>query len=160
MRKNSLSYGSKNREKARLKVARLHAKIADCRADATHKASRTFIDENQVLCVETLNVKGMIRNPKVSKRIADANWGEFVRQLKYKADWAGRTLVKIDRFFPSSQLCSRCGFVNKNLTWEMEKWGCPECTVHHDRDINAAINIKTAGLAGLACGATESGVEF
>ena len=102
--------GSRNRSKARLKVARIHAKIADCRMDATHKASRTLINENQVVCVESLTVKGMIRNPKLAKHIADANWGEFVRQLEYKSDWTGRTLVKIDRFFPSSKRCSGCGF--------------------------------------------------
>ena len=84
--------GSKNREKLRLKIARLHAKIADCRMDATHKASRTLINENQVVCVETLTVKNMMKNPKLAKHIADANWGEFVRQLKYKSEWADRTL--------------------------------------------------------------------
>lgn len=149
--------GSRNRAKARLKVARIHAKIADCRMDATHKASRTLINENQVVCVESLNVKGMIKNPKLAKHIADANWGEFVRQLKYKAQWAGRTLVEIDRFFPSSKRCSACGFVHESLPLSVRQWDCPECNTHHDRDINAAINIKTAGLAGLACGATGTG---
>lgn len=104
--------GSNNRAKARLNVARLHAKIADCRMDATHKASRKLINENHVVCVESLNVKGMIKNPKLAKHIADANWGEFVRQLEYKAEWAGRTVAKIDMFFPSSKRCSSCGFVH------------------------------------------------
>ncbi|WP_252178199.1 transposase [Endozoicomonas sp. 4G] len=150
---------SSNRAKAKLKVARLHAKIADCRMDATHQASRKLINENQVVCVESLNVKGMIKNPKLAKHIADANWGEFVRQLKYKAGWAGRDLVKIDRFFPSSKRCSSCGFVHESLPLSIREWECPECKTHHDRDINAAKNIKTAGLAGLACGATGTGVE-
>ena len=155
--------GSNNRAKAKLKVARIHAKIADCRMDATHKASRTLINENQVVCVESLNVKGMtegrpIKNPKLAKHIADANWGEFVRQLRYKSDWAGRTLVEIDRFFPSSKRCSCCGFVHESLPLSIREWDCPECNAHHDRDINAAKNIKTAGLAGLACGATGTGI--
>ena len=156
--------GSRNRAKARLKVARIHAKIADCRMDATHKASRTLINENQVVCVESLSVKGMIRNPKLAKHIADANWGEFVRQLEYKSECTRghkdcRTLVKIDRFFPSSKRCSGCGFVHESLPLSIRHWRCPECgNVKHDRDINAAINIKAAGLAVLACGATGTGM--
>uniref|UniRef100_UPI002148EC41 transposase n=1 Tax=Endozoicomonas sp. ISHI1 TaxID=2825882 RepID=UPI002148EC41 len=150
--------GSSNRAKAKLKVARLHAKIVDCRMDATHKASRKLINENQVVCVESLNVKGMIKNPKLAKHIADANWGEFVRQLQYKAVWAERKVVQIDQFFPSSKRCSGCGFVHESLPLSIREWRCPECETHHDRDINAAINIKTAGLAGLACGATGTGM--
>ena len=150
--------GSRNRAKARLKVARIHAKIADCRMDATHKASRTLINENQVVCIESLSVKGMIRNPKLAKHIADANWSEFVRQLEYKSEWTGRTLVKIDRFFPSSKRCSGCGFVHERLPLSIRHWRCPECNVKHDRDINASINIKAAGLAVLACGATGTGM--
>ncbi|MCW7555673.1 transposase [Endozoicomonas gorgoniicola] len=149
---------SNNRAKAKLKVARLHAKIADCRMDATHKASRKLINENQVVCVESLNVKGMIKNPKLAKHIADANWGEFVRQLQYKAEWAERIVVQIDRFFPSSKRCSSCGFIHESLPLSIREWKCPKCNTLHDRDINAAINIKTAGLAGLACGATGTGV--
>ena len=150
--------GSNNRAKAKLKVARLHAKIADCRMDATHKASRKLINENQVVCVENLAVKNMIKNPKLAKHIADANWGEFVRQLQYKAEWADRTVTEIDRFFPSSKRCSSCGFINESLSLSIREWDCPECKAHHDRDINAAVNIKTAGLAGLACGATGTGM--
>lgn len=150
--------GSSNRAKAKLKVARLHAKIADCRMDATHKASRKLINENQVVCVESLNVKGMIKNPKLAKHIADANWGEFVRQLQYKAEWAERTVVQIDRFFPSSKRCPGCGFVHESMPLSVREWDCPECKTHWDRDIAAAINIKTAGLAGLACGATGTGI--
>ena len=150
--------GSNNRAKARLKVARLHAKIADCRTDATHKASRKLINENQVVCVENLAVKNMIKNPKLAKHIADANWGEFVRQLQYKAEWADRIVAEIDRFFPSSKRCPSCGFIHESMPLSIREWDCPECKAHWDRDIAAAINIKTVGLAGLACGATGTGM--
>lgn len=142
--------GSKNRDKVRQKVARLHAKIADSRLDNLHKLSRKLINENQVVCVESLAVKNMIKNPKLSKSIADASWGEFVRQLKYKAEGAGRTVAEIGRFFPSSKRCSCCGFVHESMPMNIRDWTCPECNTHLDRDINAAINIKTVGLAGLA----------
>jgi putative transposase len=144
--------GSKNRAKARLKVAKLHAKIADCRMDNLHKLSRGLINENHVVCVESLKVKNMIRNPKLSKAIADASWGEFTRQLEYKADWYGRTLVAIDQFFPSSKCCSGCGYTLSKLALNTRSWVCPECNTEHDRDINAAKNIKAAGLAVLAPG--------
>ena len=122
-------------------------------------ASRTLIHENQVVCVKTLTVKNMMKNLKLAKHIADANWEEFVRQLKYKSEWADRTLVEIDRFFPSSKRCHACGFVNESLPLSIREWDCLECETHHDRDINAAKNIKTAGLAGLACGATGTGAR-
>ncbi|MEB7936972.1 RNA-guided endonuclease InsQ/TnpB family protein [Escherichia whittamii] len=144
--------GSKNRAKARLKVARLHAKIADCRLDALHKATRKLINENQVVCVESLKVKNMIGNPSLSKAIADASWSELVRQLRYKGEWAGRSVVAIDPFFPSSKRCSCCGFTMQKMPLGVRKWLCPECGADHDRDINAARNIKAAGLAVLACG--------
>lgn len=144
--------GSKNRAKARLKVSRLHAKIADCRLDALHKATRKLINENQVVCVESLKVKNMIRNPSLSKAIADASWGEFTRQLQYKGEWAGRSVVAIDQFLPSSKRCSCCGFTMQKMPLDVRKWHCPECGTDHDRDINAAINIKAAGLAVLAHG--------
>ncbi|WP_071886753.1 RNA-guided endonuclease InsQ/TnpB family protein [[Enterobacter] lignolyticus] len=146
--------GSKNRAKARLKVARLYAKMADCRLDVLHKATRKIINENQVVCVESLKVKNMIRNPVLSKAIADACWNELVRQLKYKGEWAGRSVVSIDPFFPSSKRCSECGFTMQKMSLDVRKWSCPECGVDHDRDINAARNIKAAGLAVLACGVT------
>ncbi|MBG5923196.1 RNA-guided endonuclease InsQ/TnpB family protein [Providencia rettgeri] len=145
---------SRNRTKARLKVAKLHAKIADCRMDNLHKLSRRLINENQVVCVESLKVKNMIRNPKLSKAISDASWGEFTRQLKYKADWFGRTFVAIDQFFPSSKRCSACGYTLTKLSLNVRSWLCPDCGADHDRDINAAINIKAAGLAVLALGET------
>jgi putative transposase len=144
--------GSKNRAKARLKVAKLHAKIADCRLDNLHQLSRRLINENQVVCVESLKVKNMIRNPKLSKAIADAGWGELVRQLQYKGEWAGRSIVAIDPYFPSSKRCSCCGFTMKKMPLDVRQWICPECGEPHDRDINAARNIKAAGLAVLAHG--------
>jgi len=144
--------GSSNRAKAKLKVAKLHAKIADCRLDNLHKLSRRLINENQVVCVESLKVKNMIRNPKLSKAIVDASWGAFTRQLEYKADWYGRTLVTIDQFFPSSKRCSDCGHTLSKLALNTRSWVCPECNTDHDRDINAAKNIKAAGLAVLALG--------
>ncbi|WP_232784832.1 RNA-guided endonuclease InsQ/TnpB family protein, partial [Psychromonas sp. MB-3u-54] len=153
--------GSKNRNKMRLKVARVHAKIADCRMDATHKASRKLINENQVVCVENLAVKNMMKVPTLAKAIADANWGEFVRQLHYKGGWAGRSVVEVDRWFPSSKRCSTesCGFVNESLPLNVRRWTCPKCGSHHDRDINAAKNIKAVGLTVLASGATGSGAK-
>lgn len=89
----------------------------------------------------------MIRNPKLSKHIADASWGEFVRQLQYKTEWAGRTLVPIDQFFPSSKRCSGCGYISKSMPLNVRDWVCPECGTNHDRDVNAAINIKTGGVS-------------
>lgn len=148
--------GSANRAKAKAKVARIHAKISDCRQDNLHKLSRTLINENQVVCVESLKVKNMIRNPKLSKAIADACWGEFVRQLSYKGEWVGRSVVAIDQFFPSSKRCSCCGYTLSKLPLSVRDWECPECGEHHDRDHNAAKNILAAGLAVKACGENVS----
>lgn len=144
--------GSSNRLKAKVKVARVHAKISDCRLDHLHKLSRKLINENQVVCAENLAVKNMIKNPKLAKHIADASWGEFTRQLEYKSGWAGRTYVEIGRFFPSSKRCSCCGFVKEKLPLDVRSWECPECGTTHDRDTNAARNILAAGLAVLAFG--------
>jgi putative transposase len=149
--------GGKNREKARRKVARIHAKISDCRVDNLHPLSRKLINENQVLCAENLAVKNMIKNPTLAKHIADAGWGELTRQLAYKAHWAGRVYVEIDRFFPSSKRCHCCGFVAESMPLDVRSWNCPECLSEHDRDINAANNIKAAGLAVLAFGDNVSG---
>lgn len=150
--------GSANRAKAKQKVAKLHAKISDCRQDNLHKLSRRLINENQVICVESLKVKNMIRNPRLSKSIADAGWGEFVRQLSYKAEWAGRSVVAIDQWFPSTKRCSDCGYTLPSLPLSARQWECTECGAHHDRDRNAAINIKAAGLAVLALGENVSGI--
>ena len=145
--------GSANFHKARQKVARIHAKIADCRRDFTHKLTTKLINENQVISCESLSVKNMVKNKRLSKAISDANWGELVRQLTYKADWYGRTLVKIDKFYPSSKRCNCCGHVVDSLPLHIRHWTCPACKTHLDRDINAAVNIKAAGQAVLACGA-------
>ena len=149
--------GSQNRLKAKVKVARIHAKISDCRSDSLHKLSHRLVNENQVICAENLAVKNMIKNPKLAKHIADASWGEFTRQLAYKANWAGRMYVEIDRFFPSSKRCSCCGFIKDKLLLDVRSWECPECGTPHDRDVNAARNILAAGLAVLAFGENVSG---
>src|SRR5215467_1863726 len=144
--------GSKNRNKARLKVARIHKRIADRRRDYQHKLSTQIIRENQVVCVESLQVKNMVQNHCLAKAISDVGWGEFVRQLEYKAEWYGRTLVKIDKWYPSSKRCFDCGHILDSLTLDVRSWTCPECGVCHDRDINAAKNVLAAGLAVAACG--------
>jgi putative transposase len=144
--------GSKNRDKARLKVARVHARINDRRRDYQHKLSTRIIHENQVICIESLAVKNMVKNHKLAKAISDVGWGEFVRQLEYKSEWYGRTLVKIDRFFPSSKTCYDCKHVLDSLTLDVRAWACPECGVVHDRDTNAALNILAEGLSVSACG--------
>ncbi|SDK82642.1 putative transposase [Franzmannia pantelleriensis] len=151
--------GSKNRAKARQKVARLHAKMSDCRMDRLHKLSRQIVNENQVICVESLKVKNMLRNRLLAKSISDAGWGEFVRQLEYKAAWSGRQLSAVDQWYPSSKRCSGCGHVMPEMPLQIRAWTCPECAAEHDRDINAAINIKAAGLAVLALGENVSGME-
>ncbi len=144
--------GSKNREKARRQVARLHARIADQRRDFQHKLSTRLIRENQVICLETLAVKNMLHNHKLAKAISDVGWSEFTRQLEYKAEWYGRTVVKIDRWYPSSKRCHVCGYVMKDMPLEVREWACPQCRTVHDRDINAAKNVLAAGLVASACG--------
>jgi putative transposase len=144
--------GSKNREKARLKVAREHARIADQRRDGLHKLTTRLIRENQTVCVESLAVKNMVRNRSLAKAISDAGWGELGRQLEYKAEWYGRTLVKIDRWYPSSKRCHVCGYMLDSLPLDVRQWTCPECGVRHDRDINAAKNILAVGLTVNAYG--------
>jgi len=139
--------GSNNRKKAKVKVAKVHNKIADCRKDFLHKLSRKLINENQVISLEKLNVAGMIKNHKLAKGIQDASWSEFVRQLKYKALWYGRTIVQVSTWFPSSKLCSDCGFKTKEMPLDIREWICSNCGEFHDRDINAARNLNTAGLA-------------
>jgi putative transposase len=144
--------GSRNRDKARRTVARIHARIADRRRDFTHQLSTRIIRENQTICVESLRVKAMVKHPTLAKAIHDVGWGEFVRQLEYKANWYGRTLVKIDKWYPSSKRCFACGHVLDSLTLDIRQWTCPECGAVHDRDVNAAQNILAAGLAVSACG--------
>jgi putative transposase len=145
--------GSNNREKARCEVARIQARIADSRKDLLHKLTTRLVRENQAIAVEDLSVKNMLKNHKLAQAIADASWGELVRQLEYKCQWYGRTLVKIDRWFLSSKRCGYCGHVVDKLPLNVREWDCPECGTHHDRDINAAKNILAAGLAVIVCGA-------
>jgi putative transposase len=144
--------GSKNREKARRKVARVHARINDRRRDYQYKLSTRIVNENQVICVESLAVRNMVKNHCLAKSISDVGWGEFVRQLDYKSQWYGRTLIKIDRWYPSSKTCHDCKHVVEDLPLDVREWVCPECGTWHDRDINAARNILAEGLSVSACG--------
>ena len=144
--------GSANRKKAKLKVAKLHAKIADSRKDFLHKLSTRLVNENQVIAIETLAVSNMQKNHSLAKSIADASWSEFVRQLEYKSLWYGRELVGIDRWYPSSKRCSDCGHTVAKMPLNVREWACPECGTVHDRDINAARNVLAAGLAVSALG--------
>ncbi|HEY9802187.1 MAG TPA: RNA-guided endonuclease TnpB family protein [Leptolyngbyaceae cyanobacterium] len=152
---------SRNRDKARLKVARIQAKISDARIDHTHKLTTRLIRENQTIVVEDLAVKNMVKNPKLARAISDAAWSELVRQLEYKAKWYGRTLVKIDRWFPSSKRCGNCGHILDKLPLNIREWDCPNCGTHHDRDINASRNIlRQCGLGVSPSGATAVAVKL
>ena len=146
--------GSLNRDKARLKVACAHAQIKDSRQDFLHKLTTRLVRENQTIVAESLAVKNMVKNRKLAKSISDAGWGEIVRQLAYKALWYGRNFIQLDRWFPGSKMCSKCGHKVDSLPLNIREWDCPKCNAHHDRDVNAAINHKAAGLAVLVCGAT------
>ena len=146
--------GSNNRHKARLKVAKVHCEISDARNDFLHKLTTRLVRENQVIAVEDLSVKNMVKNHKLALAISDASWSELVRQLEYKCNWYGRTYIKIDRWFPSSKRCGHCGHIADKLPLNVREWDCPKCNTHHDRDINAAKNILAAGLAVNVCGAT------
>ena len=138
--------GSTNFKKQKLVVAKIHQKIANSRNDFTHKMTKTLINENQVISVESLRVKNMVKNRKLAKHLHDANFGEILRQLEYKSDWYGRRLSAIDQWFPSSKMCSRCGSLYEGK-WSLaiRKWSCA-CGASHDRDHNAAINIHKEGL--------------
>lgn len=137
--------GSNNRHKQKQKVACLHERIANRRNDTLHKITRQLIDENQAICCEDLNVKGMARG-NMGKSVGDAAWSELVRQLRYKAQWAGKPLIQVGRFYASSQLCSGCGYKYTDLKRSERVWTCPNCSGEHDRDVNAAINIHAEGL--------------
>lgn len=142
---------SNNRSKQRIRLAVQHEKVANIRKDFLHKESFKLANENQVVCVEDLNVKGMLRNHHLAKAISDVSWSEFFRQLEYKTAERGGVVVKVPTFYPSSQTCSCCGYQNpmvKNLA--IRRWECPKCKTHHDRDSNAATNILNKGLEMLA----------
>lgn len=138
--------GSKTRERYRKLVAKVHERVSNTRQDFLHKLSRKLVDESQVIAVENLNTKGMVRNRKLSKAISDVGWGIFVNFLTYKLERKEGKLVEIDRFFPSSKKCSCCGHVVDQLPLDIREWDCPKCGTHHDRDGNAALNIRTEGI--------------
>jgi putative transposase len=142
--------GSQGRDKARVKVARQHEKIANQRADFLHKLSRRLVDESQAIYVESLNVNGMMSNHHLAKSISDSGWSEFVRQLEYKSAWYGNHFGQIDRFFPSSKRHAACGYIYQDLTLSEREWTCPECGTLVDRDENAAQNILTFARASAA----------
>lgn len=144
--------GSNNRAKARLKMARIHARIADRRRDNLHKVTTKIIRENQTIVIEDLSVRNMMKNHKLARAISDASWSQMRTMLEYKADWYGRELVAIDRFYPSSKTCSNCGHLMDKMPLNIREWECPSCGTTHDRDVNAAKTILAAGLAVAACG--------
>ncbi|MEV6693623.1 RNA-guided endonuclease TnpB family protein [Micromonospora sp. NPDC051196] len=143
--------GSANRAKARLKVARVHARIADRRRDHLHKLTTRLVHENQVIVIEDLTVRTMVKNHRLARAISDAAWRQFRTMLEYKADWYGRTLVVVDRWFPSSKLCSACGALAERMPLHVRSWAC-RCGQTHDRDVNAARTILAEGLSVIACG--------
>ena len=144
--------GSKRRERQKLLVAKIHARVADARADALHKLTTGLVRRFDTICIEDLNVRGMVKNRHLACALADAAFGIFHRQIEYKCDWYGKTMALVDRFFPSSKMCSACGHVLDELPLSVREWDCPKCGAHHDRDENAAQNILAAGLAALAQG--------
>ena len=138
--------GSNNRNKARIKLAKVYKKINDRKQYYLHAVSNSLIDENQVICMEDLNVKGMVKNHNLAESICEMNFGEFRRMLEYKAQWYNRKMVFVDRFYPSSKMCHNCGCINKNLTLKDRQWICPQCGEVIERDYNAALNILDEGL--------------
>ena len=138
--------GSNNRNKARIRLAKVYKKINDRKQYYLHAVSNSLIDENQVICMEDLNVKGMVKNHNLAESICEMNWGEFRRMLEYKANWYNRKIVFVDRFYPSSKTCHNCGYINKELRLNDRQWICPQCGNMVERDYNAALNILDEGL--------------
>ncbi|MET7519285.1 RNA-guided endonuclease TnpB family protein [Streptomyces sp. NPDC005480] len=147
------SKGSNNRAKARRRVAKIYARIADRRRDGLHQLTTRLVRENQTLVIEDLTVRNMVKNHSLARAISDAAWRELRSMLEYKCAWYGRDLVVVDRFFPSSKLCSTCGTLQEKVPLHVRTWTCDSCDTTHDRDVNAAINLKAAGLAVSVCGA-------
>ena len=147
--------GSKIYNKQRLKVAKLHKKITNSRLDNLHKVSTELIKKYDVIVLEDLNIKGMVKNHKLSKHISDASWSKFIELLTYKAEWNDREIVKIDRFFPSSKTCNCCGYINQNLKLDIREWTCPSCKTKLDRDLNASINILNEGYKIISDGTSD-----
>ena len=146
--------GSNNHYKAQLQVAKIHAKIKDYRTDFLHKLTTKLVRENSLIAVEDLSVRNLEENRQLIRAMSDDSWVEFLQQLEYKCEWYGRKLIKIDRFFPSSERCEKCGKILDKLPLNLQKWSCPKCGIIHDRDLNASKNILAAGLAVSVCGAT------
>ena len=147
--------GSNNRNKARIRLAKLHKKINDRKQYYLHAVSNSLIDENQVICMEDLNVKGMVKNHNLAESICEMNFGGFRRMLEYKARWYNRKIVFVDRFYPSSKTCHNCGYINKSLTLNDRQWVCPQCGEMVERDYNAALNILDEGLRIIGCSTPE-----
>lgn len=141
--------GSHRYDKQRIKVARIHEDISNKRNYFIHNITKKLVEKFDVISVENLSVKNMIKNRKLSKSIQDASWSEFTRQLNYKCNWYGKTFIKIDRFYPSSKTCSSCGYKLETLDLSVREWDCPDCGKHHDRDFNAATNILVKGYSDL-----------
>ncbi|MFB2974974.1 RNA-guided endonuclease InsQ/TnpB family protein [Microseira sp. BLCC-F43] len=151
--------GSKSRNKARKLVARVHERVSNARQDYLHKLTRKLVDDNQVIVVESLNTKGMVRNHKLAKAISDVGWGMFVNFIQYKLDREGKVLVEIDRWFPSSKLCSNCHYQVDEMPLDVRTWICPSCGTHHARDGNAAINIRAEGIRILSVLGTRTAAD-
>jgi putative transposase len=145
--------GSNNRDRARIRVARIHARITDRRTDHLHKLTTRLVRENQTVVIEDLTVRNMIKNHSLARAISDTAWHQLRSMLEYKCDWYGRNLIVVDRWYPSSKLCSTCGHRMGAMPLNIRSWVCPNCGAAHDRDVNAARNILAAGLAVTACGA-------
>ncbi len=154
--------GSKRYENQIIKIAKIHEKISNCRKDTLHKISYQIVRDYDIICIEDLNVKGMVKNHKLAKQIEDASWGNFVRMLIYKSDWYGKNVVKVDTFYPSSKTCHICGKKNENLKLSDREWTCKHCGTTHDRDINASINILNEGLriSGMVVPSTQAEAQI
>jgi putative transposase len=147
--------GSNNYKKQKLKVATIHKKITNSRIDNLHKVSTELVKKYDTIFLEDLNIKGMVKNHKLSKHISDASWGKFITMLEYKANWNDKEIIKIDRFFPSSKQCSSCGYINQNLKLDIREWTCPSCKTKLDRDLNASKNILKEGIKIISSGTDD-----